>query len=93
MTIADPTWRLQDHPDDPRHGTPNGYNNLDCRCPRCTAANTAAQARRREARRNAPTPRHVHGTDAGYREYGCDCKRCKAAHATARKASRDRTGK
>lgn len=25
-------------PDDPRHGTPNGYNNLKCRCDRCTNA-------------------------------------------------------
>lgn len=24
--------------DDPRHGTANGYRNLGCRCPRCTAA-------------------------------------------------------
>lgn len=26
--------------DDPRHGTYNGYNNLGCRCPPCTAENT-----------------------------------------------------
>lgn len=23
---------------DPRHGTSNGYSNLDCRCPLCTEA-------------------------------------------------------
>jgi hypothetical protein len=28
------------NPDDERHGTPNGYNNLGCRCTPCTAANT-----------------------------------------------------
>lgn len=27
-------------PDDPRHGTPNGYCNLGCRCDRCRQANT-----------------------------------------------------
>ena len=25
-------------PDDPRHGTTNGYGNLGCRCEPCTAA-------------------------------------------------------
>jgi hypothetical protein len=25
-------------PDDPRHGTANGYSNLKCRCAPCTAA-------------------------------------------------------
>lgn len=25
-------------PDDPRHGTENGYSNLRCRCDRCTDA-------------------------------------------------------
>jgi hypothetical protein len=29
-------------PDDPRHGTDNGYKNLYCRCERCRAANTAS---------------------------------------------------
>lgn len=28
-------------PEDPRHGTTNGYGNLECRCEPCTAANTA----------------------------------------------------
>lgn len=28
-------------PDDPRHGKPSTYTNWGCRCPRCTAANTA----------------------------------------------------
>lgn len=33
--------RIADNPDDPRHGTANGYGNLGCRCLRCCAANTA----------------------------------------------------
>jgi hypothetical protein len=28
--------------DDPRHGKPSTYTNWGCRCPRCTAANTAS---------------------------------------------------
>ncbi len=28
-------------PDDPRHGSANGYGNLGCRCKPCCAANTA----------------------------------------------------
>lgn len=30
------------HPDDPRHGTTNGYGNLRCRCAACCRANTLA---------------------------------------------------
>lgn len=29
-------------PDDPRHGTENGYTNYECRCQRCRAANAEA---------------------------------------------------
>jgi hypothetical protein len=36
-------------PDDPRHGTTNGYTNLGCRCARCRAAHAAyVRAHRRE---------------------------------------------
>ena len=31
-------------PDDPRHGTTNGYNNYGCRCAPCRAASSAARA-------------------------------------------------
>ena len=38
--------------DDPRHGTGNGYSNLDCRCTRCKRAHADEiadyRARRRE---------------------------------------------
>jgi hypothetical protein len=42
-------------PDDPRHGTDNGYKNLRCRCDACRIANTASQAayRARRADRDA----------------------------------------
>ena len=32
-------------PDDPRHGTNNGYNNLGCRCQPCRDAHNARQQR------------------------------------------------
>lgn len=34
-------------PDDPRHGTPNGYNNFGCRCGPCRTAWNEYPARRR----------------------------------------------
>lgn len=32
---------MMNNPDDPRHGTNNGYSNLGCRCDRCKAAKAA----------------------------------------------------
>lgn len=34
-------------PEDPRHGSHNGYANLGCRCDRCRAANSAYEATRK----------------------------------------------
>lgn len=34
-----------DDPSDVRHGTPNGYSNLGCRCERCRKAATQAHYR------------------------------------------------
>jgi hypothetical protein len=34
-------------PNDPRHGTINGYSTLGCRCDRCRAAGTKSARRRR----------------------------------------------
>lgn len=45
-------------PDDPRHGTRNGYGNLGCRCDRCRAANTAYCGEQRAARTTPATPVH-----------------------------------
>jgi hypothetical protein len=38
-------------PDDPRHGTTNGYGNYGCRCEACCRANTEAM---RDYRRRHP---------------------------------------
>ena len=40
---------FQADPEDPRHGSANGYRNLACRCERCTTAWTTYQRERREA--------------------------------------------
>jgi hypothetical protein len=48
-------------PDDPRHGTLNGYANYGCRCDRCKAVN--AQRGRRE-RANAPQSDQHDGSQA-----------------------------
>lgn len=37
--------KFRENPDDPRHGSLNGYDNLDCRCDRCKAA---AKVRRKK---------------------------------------------
>lgn len=46
---ASPDWAMKG-PDDPRHGSPNGYVNLGCRCDSCKAAWSAYGAARRAAR-------------------------------------------
>ena len=45
------------------HGTAGGYNNHQCRCPRCTAAATAARTKHRAktAQHDGPdTTAHIH---------------------------------
>lgn len=82
-------------PDDPRHGTANGYNNLGCRCDRCRAA-WAAYVNDRNHRTGRHVPRDVylaemadrpipHGTESGYRDRGCRCRWCRDASAYARR--------
>lgn len=50
-------------PDDPRHGTTNAYNNLQCRCPECREAVRAAKRVRelkvRCRRLGIPIPREL----------------------------------
>lgn len=67
---------------DPRHGTPNGYNNLRCRCRACQDA-WAAEVRDYQVRRRGTLSPddHRHGTYNGYRNYGCRCDPCRAANA------------
>lgn len=67
-------------PDDPRHGTINGYGNLACRCDACKAANAAYQRKLRLERHGRPIPDHVHGTENGYARWYCKCDACRAAH-------------
>ena len=42
--------RIDHNPADPRHGTASGYQNNQCRCRRCTDANTDAVRQARQAR-------------------------------------------
>lgn len=42
-------------PDDHRHGTANGYDNLDCRCPRCREAHRVDMAEARRRKRHETT--------------------------------------
>lgn len=72
----EPSTRKGLAPDDPRHGTPNGYNNHGCRCVDCKAAQRADNIRRRRERLSRPIPDHVHGTDNGYTSYKCKCPAC-----------------
>jgi len=64
---------------DPRHGTPNGYGNLRCRCEECRAAHADFCYDRRAVRMERPVPEHVHGTPNGYGNYGCRCQMCSDA--------------
>lgn len=69
-------------PDDPRHGTQNGYGNLGCRCDRCKEANrlnhAAYMAKVRRTRHLAHGDVQ-HGTSYRY-DVGCRCDDCRGAH-------------
>jgi DNA mismatch endonuclease (patch repair protein) len=77
-------------PDDPRHGTTNGYGNLGCRCEPCRDANRRYHAEYR-ARRPAPAdaPDAAHGTCYRY-DVGCRCDECRAAHNAKSRATKQR---
>lgn len=67
-------------PDDPRHGTVNGYKNHYCRCDKCRTAATMCHREWRHRRHLAlGDPRH--GTQNGYVNYNCRCPACKEAQA------------
>lgn len=61
-------------PDDPRHGTLNGYRNYGCRCDPCRQA--AIEGRRRYAALPPDDPRH--GRRSTYTA-GCHCGACREA--------------
>lgn len=71
---------------DPRHGTANGYNNLGCRGPDCTAAVRAQRAAWRARQEPPPPDDPRHGTAHCYTNLGCRCKPCRRAYADARAA-------
>ena len=69
-------------PDDPRHGSVNGYSNLACRCQPCKNA-WAAAVRKRKAERTLRGPSDdIHGKTTTYTNWGCRCRPCTDAHAT-----------
>ncbi|MEI7715295.1 MAG: hypothetical protein WCI78_04260 [Mycobacterium sp.] len=72
-------------PDDPRHGTLNGYGNHYCRCDRCKEANRVSHAEYMKRVRAAGKVVGKHGSDLAYRS-GCRCDLCRETH---NKKSRD----
>jgi hypothetical protein len=67
---------------DPRHGTTNGYSNLDCRCQPCRDAHAAAcnvRRAKRVALLAAGKLLVIHGTNNAYTHYGCRCMPCTEA--------------
>lgn len=70
-------------PDDPRHGTTNGYGSLGCRCAACREANRinhkAYMKRVLANKQLAMGADVVHGTSYRY-DVGCRCDECRLAH-------------
>jgi hypothetical protein len=81
-----------------RHGV-TAYVHHRCRCPVCTAANTArhrpARARRRATRelidgRLVATQAETHGTWSTYANWGCRCKPCDDAAVIENRRQREK---
>ena len=68
---------------DPRHGTPNGYKNLRCRCGPCQKAHREDAAAERRRRTPPPPGDPRHGRYTTYQNWGCRCGPCTAAHTMA----------
>lgn len=66
-------------PDDPRHGTPNGYSNLKCHCERCSEAMRDYRRSRAIYRTRLQPNDARHGTLNGYTNHLCRCPRCRRA--------------
>ena len=69
-------------PDDPRHGTTNGYGNLGCRCEACREAHRQNHNRYMKKVRESGQllgDAAKHGTSYRY-DVGCRCDECREAH-------------
>lgn len=68
-------------PDDPRHGTTNGYGNLGCRCSPCREAHRQNHARYMQKVRDdgSLVDKGAHGSSYRY-DIGCRCDACREAH-------------
>lgn len=75
--------------DDPRHGTPNGYVNFRCRCPRCEQAGREYFRKYTHTRARRSCPPSLHGSWNGYTNYRCDCDDCINASRVYRKVQRE----
>lgn len=81
-------------PDDPRHGTVNGYSNQKCRCERCTEAWTVAY-RARYGKRSMVEWRafqraNIKHNANTYSKGRCRCDVCRSAASARRSAARHR---
>jgi hypothetical protein len=80
-------------PDDPRHGTTNGYCNLECRCQPCRDAWAIECAGRRSRRAAALAPDDPrHGQPSTYNNHGCRCDKCRAANTADVRRHRTENG-
>lgn len=73
------------NPDDPRHGTQNGYANLRCRCGRCRVANTSYCRELKRVRAGRAIPKGLHGSVNAYTNYSCRCRECRDAYNKSRR--------
>lgn len=83
-------------PDDPRHGTVNGYINRRCRCQECKDAwreyHRPYQERWRRRQGMQPAKRgRTHGIRATYVHAKCRCEECRRAEADYRRGLRHRS--
>lgn len=72
-------WPFRLPKGDMRHGTVNGYRNLNCRCPPCREAATRQHRKYIAGVRAAGKILGEHGTGTAYSS-GCRCDVCKNEH-------------
>lgn len=66
-------------PDDPRHGTVNGYGNHGCRCEACRDAHRVKHHEYIVRKRAEGHVLGQHGSTLAY-DTGCRCDVCREAH-------------